>query len=269
MVNEAKDTEWGKKHDYPNIKTIDQFKQKVPIQDYDTIKPFIEKLMKGEQNVLWPSEIRWFAKSSGTTSDKSKFIPVSKEALDGCHYKGGKDLMAMYCHNNPNTQVFSGKGLVMGGSHQVNKLNDKAKYGDVSAVMMQNMPWIAQLIKTPNLSIALMEEWEEKIDKMARKTMQQNVTQIAGVPSWTLVLFRKIFELTGKTDISEVWPNLELYIHGGVSFEPYREQYKKVISSPTMNYVETYNASEGFFSIQDRLGERDMLLMLDLSLIHI
>jgi hypothetical protein len=268
LTGQAKDTVFGKQFDFAGIQTIQDFKDRFPVQDYDTLKPWIEQVMNGEQNILWPSTITWFAKSSGTTSDKSKFIPVSKEALDTCHYQGGRDLLAMYLNNHPESRLFSGKGLVMGGSHQVNQLNEYSKYGDVSAVMMQNMPLFGQLVKTPKLSIALMSEWEEKIEKMAEHTVHQNVTHIAGVPTWTIVLIRRLFELKGTDNLRDIWPNLELYIHGGVSFRPYREQFSQLIRGEGMHYVETYNASEGFFAFQDRPGADDMLLMPDYGVFY-
>lgn len=263
LIHDSRDTEWGRKYGYASIKNPQQFSDRVPLQDYETLKPFIKRMMKGEQNILWRSEISWFAKSSGTTSDRSKFIPVSKEGLSGCHFKGGRDLMAVYCHNHPETRIFSGKGLLMGGSHQINQLNEDARYGDVSAVMMQNMPLLAHWIKTPELSVALMDDWEEKLKRMTEITVQQNVTHMAGVPTWTIVLIRKILEEAGTQNLADVWPNLELYIHGGVSFKPYREQFKKLIQSESMRYVETYNASEGFFAFQDSDQADDMLLLAD------
>ncbi|MBK6729905.1 MAG: GH3 auxin-responsive promoter family protein [Bacteroidetes bacterium] len=263
LVQTAKDTNWGQRFDYTSIKTFSDYQNRFPVQDYDFFKTEIERIMKGEDNVLWPGTTSWFAKSSGTTSDKSKFIPVTKVSLDDCHFKGSRDLLAMYLTNQPESNLFAGKGLVMGGSHQVNQLNEYSRFGDVSAVMMQNLPIFAHLVKTPNLSIALMSEWEEKIEKMAQHTVKQNVTHIAGVPTWTIVLIRRLFEITGKNNLRDVWPNLELYIHGGVSFKPYREQFNQLIRGDDMNYIETYNASEGFFAFQDRLKADDMLLILD------
>lgn len=268
LITKAKNTEWGKKFHYQTIKTIKDFKNRIPIQDYETLKPFINRMMKGEQNILWNSEISWFAKSSGTTSDKSKFIPVSEEAMGDCHFKGSRDLMSIYCNNNPDTKIFGGKSLIMGGSSQVNQMNEKSYYGDVSAVMMSNMPFIVNILKTPDLSIAMMENWDEKIKKIAQNTVKEDVTNIVGVPTWTLVLIKRIFEITGKKNLSEVWQNLELYIHGGVSFTPYREQFEKLISSPKMKYYETYNASEGFFGIQNENNAEDLLLMLDYGIFY-
>jgi hypothetical protein len=268
LVNAARNTEWGKKYDYRSIEKNEDFKERVPIQNYDTLKPYIERMLQGEQNVLWPSEIKWFAKSSGTTSDKSKFIPVSEEALEECHYKGGKDLLCLYCNNRPDTQIFTGKCLVLGGSHQINPLNDETQYGDLSAVLIKNLPIWAEFHRTPDMSIALMENWEEKIEKMARAVMNVNVTNISGVPTWTVILAKRILELTGKDNLLEVWPNLELYFHGAVNFAPYRDQFRKLIPSDNMYYLETYNASEGFFGIQDQDKSEEMLLMLDYGIYY-
>ena len=263
LVTSAQNTEWGKMYDYKSILTPAQFKERVPIQNYDTLKPYIERMLKGEQNILWPSEIKWFAKSSGTTSDRSKFIPVSQEALDECHFKGGKDMISIYCNNRPNTQMFTGKGLVLGGSHQINQLCQDIHYGDLSAVLIKNLPMWAEYYRTPDMAIALMDNYEEKMDKMAEATIKENVTNISGVPTWTIVLAKKVLEITGKKNLLEVWPNLELYFHGAVNFTPYRAQFKELIPSPDMYYLETYNASEGFFGIQDQDNSEELLLMLD------
>ncbi len=268
LVNSAENTEWGKLYDYKSIENERQFKERVPLQSYDTLKPFIEKMLKGEQNILWPSEIKWFAKSSGTTSDRSKFIPVSEEALEECHFKGGKDMLAIYCNNRPDAKMFTGKSLVLGGSHQINQLSPDSFYGDLSAVIIKNLPIWAEMMRTPDMSIALMDNYEEKIEKMARATMEVNVTNIAGVPTWTIVLAKRILELTGKNNLMEVWPNLELYVHGAVNFEPYQEQFKMLIPNEQMYYLETYNASEGFFGIQDQSEDKDLLLMLDYGIYY-
>lgn len=268
LIASAQNTEWGKKFDYKSILTVAQFKERVPIQNYDTLKPYIERMLKGEQNILWPSEIKWFAKSSGTTSDRSKFIPVSEEALEECHFKGGKDMISIYCNNRPDTQMFTGKGLVLGGSHQINQLCDDIHFGDLSAVLIKNLPMWAEYYRTPNISIALMDNYEEKMDKMAEATIKENVTNIAGVPTWTIVLAKKVLEITGKKNLLEVWPNLELYFHGAVNFAPYREQFKELIPSPNMYYLETYNASEGFFGIQDQDQSEELLLMLDYGIYY-
>ncbi|NOU46754.1 MAG: GH3 auxin-responsive promoter family protein [Bacteroidales bacterium] len=269
LIYMGKTTEWGKKYDFKSIKDVRQFNERVPISTYEDLKPYIDRLRNGEQNILWPEEIKWFAKSSGTTSSKSKFIPVSNSSLDECHFKGGKDMLSLYVHNHPETMIFDGKGLVMGGSHSISEVNNESYYdGDLSAIIIQNLPFWAQFMKTPNLSIALMDEWEEKIDLMARETMHHDVTSISGVPSWTMVLIKKVLELTGKENLCEVWPNLEVFFHGGVNFDPYRLQFKQLIPSPTMNYMETYNASEGFFGIQDQITSGDLLLMLDYGIFY-
>lgn len=267
LIAAGRQTEWGKTHDYDSITNYDQFVKQVPVSEYEDLKPYIERLRKGEQNLLWNSEIKWFAKSSGTTSDKSKFIPVSQEALDECHFKGGKDLLSIYCNFNPDTQVFNGRLLGMGGTHISDNPDIGTYVGDVSAIIMENLPAWIELIRTPELSVALMNEWEKKIEKIATITSKENVTNITGVPSWTLVLLKRILEITGKKNIKEVWPNLELFVHGGVSFLPYRHQFEKLIDGP-MNYLETYNASEGFFGIQDRKNGDDMLLMLDYGIFY-
>ena len=268
MIISARYTEFGRRYDFSSIASSREFRTRVPIQDYESLKPYIFRLKAGEQQLLWPTDIRWFAKSSGTTSDKSKFIPVSTEALEECHYKGGKDLLCIYFHNNPETQLFDGKLLSLGGSHHVNSLSNDSFYGDLSAILMQNLPFWIQLFQTPERSIALMEEWESKIEMIAKATMNENVTNIAGVPSWTLVLLKRILELSGKKDLTEVWPNLELFVHGAVSFNPYREQFKKLIPKADMHYLETYNASEGFFGIQDQTNSEEMLLMLDYGIYY-
>lgn len=268
LISAAQHTEWGKKYGYSTILTPEQFKERVPIQSYDTLKPYIERMMKGENNLLWPSEIKWFAKSSGTTSDRSKFIPVSEESLEECHYKGGKDLLSIYCNNRPDAQIFTGKCLVLGGSHQINPLNNESSYGDLSAVILKNLPIWAEYLRTPDLSITLLDNFEEKIEKTAHAIIDVNVTNMSGVPTWFIVLAKRVLEITGKNNLLEVWPNLELYFHGAVSFKPYREQFNKLIPSDTMYYLETYNASEGFFGIQDLPKSEEMLLMLDYGIYY-
>src|ERR1700741_814006 len=208
LISKAKDTAWGKQYEYASIKSYQDYANRVPIQDYDTLKPEIMRVFNGEQNVLWPTEIRWFAKSSGTTSDKSKYIPVSQESLEECHFKGGKDLISIYCNNNPDTKLFTGKGLTLGGSHKISAFNNDVLYGDLSAILIQNLPYWAQFIRTPDISIALMDKWEEKIVKMARSTIKENVTNISGVPTWTVILAKQILEISGKNNLLEVWPNL-------------------------------------------------------------
>ncbi|WP_241238049.1 GH3 auxin-responsive promoter family protein [Pseudoflavitalea rhizosphaerae] len=262
LVTAAQYTEFGKKYNFSTLFNIRSFKQTVPVHEYEDMKPYIQRIMEGEQNVLWNTPIYWFAKSSGTTSDKSKFIPVSDESLEDGHYKAAKDVLTMYYQFKPDSDLLTGKGLVLGGSHTINPLNHEAQYGDLSAVLLQNTPFWGNWLRVPDLSIALMDEWESKIEMLAQSTIRENVTSISGVPTWTLVLFRRILEITGKRSIAEVWPNLELYMHGGVSFTPYREQFQKIIGKP-INYLEMYNASEGFFAAQDIPGEEGMLLFVD------
>lgn len=268
LIKKATDTETGAKYSFRNINSLADFQKRVPLQDYENIKSQILRLRKNEKNILWPSEIKWFAKSSGTTSDKSKFIPVSREAMEDCHFRGGKDVLAIYSSLKPSNSLFKGKTLALGGSHQVNEFSSESYYGDLSAVLIQNLPFWAEFLRTPNLEIALMDEWEGKIEKMAKATIKNNVTSIAGVPSWTLVLLKRILEITGKNNICEIWHNLELFVHGGVCFTPYREQFRKLIPADNMNYLETYNASEGFFAIQDDFSTQDMLLMLDYGIFY-
>lgn len=262
LVTSAQYTEFGKKYNFSKMFNLKTFKQTIPIHEYEDMKPYIHRIMNGEQNVLWNTPVYWFAKSSGTTSDKSKFIPVSDESLKDCHYKATKDALTLYYAFNPESDLLTGKGLVLGGSHNINPLNEGAQYGDLSAVLLQNSPFWGHWLRTPDLSIALMDEWESKIEKLAESTIKENVTSISGVPTWTLVLFRRILEMTGKQNMSEVWPQLELYMHGGVSFTPYKEQFQKLIGKP-IHYLEIYNASEGFFAAQDRPGEDGMLLFTD------
>ncbi len=263
LIGAAKYTEWGRKYDYSSITDPNIFRDRLPIQDYEDVKPYVERLRKGEQNLLWPTDIRWFAKSSGTTHDRSKYIPVSREALEDCHYKGGKDLIALHYEQFPESKLFQGKSLVLGGSSTIEQLRPDAYTGDLSAIIIKNLPIWVEIKRTPVKETALLDNWEEKIEKMAVETIREDVRCIAGVPSWTLVLLKRILEITGKKNILEVWPNLELFMHGGVSFRPYRAQFEAIIPSPTMNYLESYNASEGFFGIQDRRGADDLLLMLD------
>ncbi|MBM3432842.1 MAG: GH3 auxin-responsive promoter family protein [Bacteroidetes bacterium] len=262
LVTAAQYTEFGRQYHFSSLFNIRSFKETVPVHEYEDIKPYIDRIMQGEENVLWDTPIHWFAKSSGTTSDRSKFIPISQESLSNGHYKASKDVLTMYYQFYPESNLLTGKGLVIGGSHTVHALNQEAQYGDLSAVLLQNSPFWGHWLRTPDLSIALMDEWETKIEKLAQATISENVTSISGVPTWTLVLFRRILELTGKSTMQEVWPNLELYLHGGVSFTPYREQFEQIIGK-SIHYLEMYNASEGFFAAQDRPGTDGMLLFPD------
>lgn len=268
LVDQAALTRFGLEHGFSKIKTVEDFKKAVPIRNYEAFKPYVEQLREGQQNVLWPSRLKWFAKSSGTTDDRSKYIPVTKEALEECHYKGGKDLLALYYNQKPDARVYSGKHLVLGGSSKINPFNEEGYTGDLSAIIIRNLPIWVELRRTPSRDIALMDNWEEKIEAIARTTMNEDIYMMAGVPSWTLVLLKRILELKGTDNIREVWPNLELFWHGGVSFKPYKDQFTALIPGSSMNYVETYNASEGFFGIQDRLDANDLLLMLDYGIYY-
>jgi hypothetical protein len=270
LVEAGKRTEFGKEFDFASIRNYDDFVKKVPINDYEGLKPYIDKMMRGDQNVLWNTEIEWFAKSSGTTSSRSKYIPVSTESLGECHFKGGKDMLSMYVANYPDSKLFAGKSLTIGGTLENNPLNPQgtARAGDISAVMMQNLPIWAQFVRTPSLETALMSEWEAKIEKMARETMEEDVTSIAGVPTWTIVLLQRILEIKKAKHILEVWPNLEIFFHGAVAFGPYRSLFKELIPSEKMRYMETYNASEGFFGLQDQKDSDELLLLLDYGIFY-
>lgn len=259
LITHGQYTEFGRKYGFNQLFNIRKFKETVPIHEYEDLKPYIDRIMQGEENVLWNTPVNWFAKSSGTTSDKSKFIPITKESLEDCHFQSAKDVLTMYYNNRSESDLLTGKGLVIGGSHQISPINDDMQYGDLSAVLLQNTPIWANWIRTPELSIALMDEWEAKIEKMALHTIQEDVTSISGVPTWTMILIKRILEITGKQTLKEVWPNLELYIHGGVSFTPYRTQFQKLIGEGC-NYLEMYNASEGFFAAQVSPEEEGMLL---------
>lgn len=268
LINKATQTEWGKKYDYASIHNYEDFRKRLPIQTYEEIKPYVERLRAGEQNLLWPSEIRWFAKSSGTTNDKSKFLPVSKEALEDIHYRGGKDAAALYFRINPDSHFFSGKGLILGGSLSPNLDSNRSMVGDLSAILIKNVSPLINYVRVPSKEVALMNEWETKIEAIVNSTVSVNVTSISGVPSWMLVLIKRILEKTGKRTLEEIWPNLEVFFHGGVAFTPYREQYRQVIQSPGMRYVETYNASEGYFGTQNDLTDPAMLLMIDYGIFY-
>ncbi len=268
LLSSASATKWGLKYEYSSIDCIKTFKERVPLQDYDAIKPWVDSMYAGEQDVLWPSSTKWFAKSSGTTSHRSKIIPVSKESLEECHFLAGKDLIALYYSNYENANLYSGKYLVVGGSADDNPNFAHSYSGDLSAIIMKNLPWWAEVRRTPSKEIALMSDWEQKVDKIAKITMLEDVHLITGVPSWTMVILQRILELSGKNDITEVWPNLELFMHGGVCFDPYREQFKKLIPSASMNYLESYNATEGYFGIQDQKDSNELLLMLDYGIFY-
>lgn len=263
LLKKAQNTEQGRKFEYRSIKSLAEYRERLPIQTYEDVFPQIDRMMRGEPNILWPGVVSWFSKSSGTTNAKSKFIPVTKDALDDCHYKGGKDLISLYFHNNPASRMFNGKGLAIGGSYKANERFPNSYYGDVSAVIMANLPRWAGYATTPHPKISLLGEWEEKLERMSHATITENVTNISGVPTWTIVLLEKILAKTGKKNMLEVWPNFEVFFHGAVAFHPYREIFQRLFPKPDMHYMETYNASEGFFAMKDSLERDDMLLMLD------
>ena len=268
LLSTARKTEWGLKYDYKSIRSYSDFCQRLPLQTYDEIKPYVTRMINGERNILWPSVVRWYAKSSGTTNDKSKFLPVTPEILKGCHYKGGFDCVAIYLRNNPESRFFSKKGLILGGSHSPSPLNSEAHQGDLSAVLLQNLNPLVNLIRIPKKPIILMDEWESKIKAIVENTWNKDVNSLSGVPSWMLVLIKAVLKKTGKEYLTDVWPNLEVFFHGGISFEPYREQYKTLIPSNKMHYMETYNASEGFFGLQDDPADPSLLMMPDYGIFY-
>jgi len=268
LLKSAAGTEWGHKYNYTSITSVQDYQSRVPVQTYEEILPYVERLRKGESNLLWPGKIRWFAKSSGTTSSKSKFIPMSREALNYCHFRGAKDILAIYTLNNPRTKIFSGKALTLGGSHRINQFSNDSLCGDLSAILIENTPSWVEIIRTPKRKVALIEDFEQKLDLITEITVNENVTNFSGVPSWYLTLIKHILAHTGKSNLLDVWPNLEVFFHGGISFTPYRELYKQLINGDQMHYMETYNASEGFFGIQDDPSKPDMLLMLDYGIYY-
>ncbi|MDO5972388.1 GH3 auxin-responsive promoter family protein [Flavivirga aquimarina] len=267
LVDIAKDTEIGKKYDFASVKNYRTFSERVPIKNYDDWQDAIERSRRGETNIFWPSPIKWFAKSSGTTRAKSKFIPVSSESLEDCHYAAGKDLLCMYLNNNEDSQLFTGKSLRLGGSKELYKENGTV-FGDLSAILIDNMPFWAEFSSTPSNKVSLMSDWEHKMQAIVDETIQENVTSLAGVPSWMLVLLNNVLESTGKQSLHDIWPNLEVYFHGGVSFAPYKDQYKKILPKTDFKYYEIYNASEGFFAIQDQNDSNELLLMLDYGIFY-
>lgn len=267
LIRTSEETVVGKQYEFESIKSYQTFVERVPISTYEELEPMIERTRKGEQGVFWHEPIKWFAKSSGTTNAKSKFIPVSESALEDCHYKGSKDLLCMYLNNNENSDMFLGKSLRLGGSSQIYE-NNNTSFGDLSAILIENMPMWAEFSSTPSNKISLMSEWESKLTAIINETKNENVTSFAGVPSWMLVLLNRILTETNNTSLFELWPNLEVYFHGGVNFEPYREQYQKILPKDQFKYYEIYNASEGFFAIQDLNYSNDLLLMLDYGIFY-
>ncbi len=268
LLEKAKNTEWGKRYRFDQIHDVATFQTQMPVQTYESIKPYIDRMRNGEQDILWPGLVKWFAKSSGTTGDKSKFIPVTKESLQKCHYQGGKDVLAVYGANQKKTRIFTGKTLTLGGSHRIDNENSQSCSGDLSAILIQNIPAWANLLRTPPIQTALISDWDTKLDLITQIAIKQNVVAFTGVPSWNMVLMKHILDYTGKDNLLEVWPHMELFIHGGVSFAPYQEQYRNMFPSDNMHYMETYNASEGFFALQDEPEKDDMLLMLDYGIFY-
>ena len=267
LIRRAENTVIGGQYDFSSITSYTTFSERVPVSSYEDIQPLIERTRQGEQNVFWDAPIKWFAKSSGTTNAKSKFIPVSNDALEDCHYKGSKDLLCLYLNNNEDSEMFLGKSLRLGGSSQIYE-DKETLFGDLSAILIENMPIWAEFSSTPSNKISLMSEWENKLTAIINETKNENVTSFAGVPSWMLVLMNRMLEETGKGNLLEVWPNVEVYFHGGVNFEPYREQYQKLLPKSDFKYYEIYNASEGFFAIQDLNDSSDLLLMLDYGIFY-
>lgn len=268
LLEKAAETEYGRNHLFNNTRSYDDFARNVPINTYEDLKGDIDRMRHGESNVLWPGQIRWYAKSSGTTNDKSKFIPVSPDGLHRIHYAGGFDTVALYLHNNPKSRMFDGKGLILGGSHSPNYNLPGSLVGDLSAILIENINPLANLVRVPKKQTALLSDFEVKRDRIARETLKKNVTNLSGVPSWMMSVLVRVLELSGKEHLEEVWPNLEVFFHGGIAFTPYRSQYEKLITSPKMHYMETYNASEGFFGIQDDPADKSMLLMLDYDVFY-
>ena len=263
LVKRGKDTEYGRKYLFSTINNYNDFAQNIPLNTYEELKGYIDRMRHGERNILWPGQVKWYAKSSGTTNDKSKFIPITHEGLQNVHYQGGKDVLAYYLSNNPDSKLFSGKGLILGGSHSPNYNLSNSLVGDLSAILIENINPLANLVRVPSKEVALLSDFEVKRDRMAKEVISQNVTNISGVPSWMLSVLLRVMELSGKKHLQEVWQNLEVFFHGGISFTPYREQYEQLISKQDMQYMETYNASEGFFGIQDDPNYKSMSLMLD------
>ncbi len=270
LIRAASLTEWGKKYDYFSIETVAEFQQRVPINTYETLFPYIEQMLKGESDILWHGNVLWFAKSSGTTNDKSKFIPVTEESLHDCHYKAGKDLLALYLYNHSkNSKLFSGKVLSIGGSHQISHFNTNARFGDLSAVMTENLPVFYEYIRTPSKKVALMSGWEGKLEAMCEEVMNEDVSAVVGVPTWAILLIRKVLQKKGieNNDLSKVWPNLEAFFHGGVNITPYKAQLRELMPEPVA-FINIYNASEGFFGIQYKPEKDDFLLMIDYGIFY-
>jgi hypothetical protein len=266
LIHKAQHTEYGTKYNFSSINTYDQYRDRLPIRTYEEYYPFIERTLRGEKNILWSGTVKWFAKSSGTTNDKSKFIPITKDNLETCHYAAGRDMLALYLDQYPDTRIFTGKCLTIGGSHEISRFNQSAKYGDLSAVLIENLPWIYQFQRAPSKTVALMGNYESKLIKMKEETINQNITCMAGVPTWTVILLQSLMKEKNALFISDIWKNLEVFFHGGVSFVPYRDQFRSFC--PSLRFMETYNASEGFFGLQNDLNTLDLLLLLNRGIFY-
>lgn len=263
LINLSENTQYGKKHNFRKINDAATFAEAVPVTDYERISPYIKRMMLGEEDVLWPGRVKWFSKSSGTTSGRSKYIPVPASNLRKCHIKGTWDAVTLYYHDREGARLFADRSLLMGGSLEKYKENPDTIIGDISAIMMHNMPAVGRPFFTPDFETALLDDWEEKIERMARQTINSDVAMFGGVPTWTIVLFKRMLEMSGKSTIREIWPNVSVYMHGGVGFEPYKKTFQELIGNPPIDYQEVYNASEGFFGLQSDLEQDDMLLLLD------
>ncbi|MBP6527517.1 MAG: GH3 auxin-responsive promoter family protein [Prevotella sp.] len=268
LIERGKDTEYGRKHLFNNVNSYEDFISNVSVNTYEELKGDIDRMRHGEENVLWRGQVKWYAKSSGTTNDKSKFIPVSQDGLNHIHYQGGKDVVALYLMMNPGSKMFDGKGLILGGSHSPNYNVANSLVGDLSAILIENINPLANLVRVPKKQTALLSDFDIKRDRIARECVNLNVTNISGVPSWMLSVLVRVMEISGKKHLQDVWPNLEVFFHGGIAFTPYRSQYEQLITSPNMHYMETYNASEGFFGIQNDTTDKSMLLMLDYDVFY-
>lgn len=268
LTTTAKNTSFGINHDFSNIQTINDFQDLIPLSNYDSLKPYIDRELLGEENVLWPGKTSWFAKSSGTTAQRQKLLPITVDSLYENHYAGGKDLLALYYQNFQNRKLYNAKHLIIGGSTQIQSMSNDTSIGDLSAFIVENLPWWTEIRRTPKREIALMNNWEEKLEKMAYATLNENICIVAGMPSWTLILMNKILLISGKKNIHEVWPNLELYIHGGMNFSPYKKAFEEIFPNPKMNYVEAYNSSEGYFGLQDQADSQDLLLLTDSHILY-
>ena len=268
LLERGSNTEYGRNHLLSPKNSYEEFAKNVPINTYEELKRDIDRMRHGEADVLWPGQVQWYAKSSGTTNDKSKFIPVSAEGLHDIHYQGGKDVVTFYLRNNPNSRLFDGKSLILGGSHSPNYNVDGSLVGDLSAILIENINPLVNLMRVPRKRTALLSDFEVKRDRIAQECLHKNITNISGVPSWMLSVLVRVMELSGKKHLEEVWPNLEVFFHGGIAFTPYRSQYEQLITSSKMHYMETYNASEGFFGIQYDPTDRSMLLMLDYGVFY-